>query len=134
MVLVTNRSVCRGWFEAIQTMHKGSTAKLFVPPPLSEDDAVTWGVPPGSAMIFEIELLAVKDTSAKDLENALLPPAPEPPAPPPSGYSDSQIMEVWGWSVARATRVGKFELSDGELASFTKGLAGGIECGRRRST
>ena len=129
LVLVTNRNVCRGWFEAIQKIGKGGLAKLFVPPPFSEDDAVKWGIQPGSAMIFEIELLDVKDTSAEDLENALIPPAPEPPAPGPSGCTDLQIMEIWGWSVARSTRAEKFGLSDGEIAFLSAGLAAGIASG-----
>ena len=73
MVLVPNRSVCRGWFDAVQKINKGGTIKLYVPPPLPEDEALKWGIPPGSMMVFEIELLAIKETSAQDLGNALIP-------------------------------------------------------------
>jgi FKBP-type peptidyl-prolyl cis-trans isomerase len=72
----------------------------------------------------------IKDTSASDLENALLPPAPEPPASPPSGCPEAQIMKTWGWSVARALRPEKSGLSGDELAWFTSGLMTGISGGQ----
>jgi FKBP-type peptidyl-prolyl cis-trans isomerase len=127
LVLVTNRNVCRDWFEAVQKIGKGGVLKLFIPPPLSEDDAFKWGISPGSAMIFEIKLTDVKDTSTQDLENALVPPAPEPLEPPPSGYDNLQIIEAWGWKAARESHASKFELGDYEMAEFTKGLAAGVE-------
>jgi FKBP-type peptidyl-prolyl cis-trans isomerase len=127
MVLVTNRNVCRGWFETIQKMSKGGTARLFVPPPFSEDDAAGWGIQPGSTMIFEIELLDVKNTLPEDLENAQLPPAPEPPEPPPSGYGDLQIIKTWGWNVGRQLDVAKFKLAQSDLNLLAQGLATGIQ-------
>src|SRR5204862_3285980 len=93
LVLVTNRSVCRGWIDSLQKIGPGGALRLYIPPPLSEAEASRWGIEPGSATIFDIELLNVKDTSAEDLENALLPPAPESEPPPPSGASDNAILE-----------------------------------------
>jgi peptidylprolyl isomerase len=127
LVLVPNRSVCRGWFDAVQKLNKSSVIKLYVPPPLLEDEALQWGIPPGSMMVFEIELLDIKETSAQDLENALIPPAPDLEPPPPSGYGESQLFECWGWNVARDARTDKCELSDTEISWLANGLAAGIK-------
>ncbi len=54
LVLVTNREVCRGWTEALQRIGRGGALKLYIPPPPAEAEADHWGIPPGSAMIFEI--------------------------------------------------------------------------------
>jgi len=126
VVLVTNRiSTCL--FEGIQKTKRGGTIKLYVPPPLPEGDDVRLGIPPGSTMVYEIELLDIKDTSPDDLAIALLPPAPEPPAPPPSGFDDSQLIETWGWTVAQETRANRYGLGEDEIASLTMGIAAGIK-------
>jgi FKBP-type peptidyl-prolyl cis-trans isomerase len=127
VVLVTNRSVCRGWVEALQKLNPGGKMKLYVPPPLSEEEAFRWGIEPGSAVIFEIELLEARETSPEDLKDALLPPAPEPPPPPPSGYSERQIIETWGWSVGQQTGAAKFGLAKADLALLAQGLATGVK-------
>jgi FKBP-type peptidyl-prolyl cis-trans isomerase len=126
LVLVTNRSVCRGWIEALQKISPGGALKLYVPPPLLEDEAFSRGIEPGSAMVFEIELLGLTDTSAEDLENALLPPAPEPPAPPPSDCPVRQVIEGWGWILAQESGVARFKLSETEVRPLLRGLAAGI--------
>jgi FKBP-type peptidyl-prolyl cis-trans isomerase len=126
LVLVTNREVCRGWTAALRRIGKGGRIKLYVPPPLPETTAERWGIPPGSAMIFEIELNEIKETSVRDLEDALLPPAPEPEPPPPSGYSEAQLVECWGWVVAQQARLRQYELNEAESAGLVAGLAAGI--------
>jgi FKBP-type peptidyl-prolyl cis-trans isomerase len=126
LILVTNREVCRGWTAALQRISRGGSLKLYVPPPLSETDAVRWGIPPGSTMVFKVELIDIKDTSARDLEDAQLPPAPEPEPPPPSGYSETQLIECWGWITAQSARIREYEFSDAEMAGFVEGLAAGI--------
>jgi FKBP-type peptidyl-prolyl cis-trans isomerase len=52
--------VIPGWTEALQLMKVGSKWKLFVPSHLAYGNHGTTGIPPGSALIFEIELLAIK--------------------------------------------------------------------------
>jgi hypothetical protein len=42
----------------------------------------------------EPEWMDRPDATPADLENALLPPAPEPEPPPPAGYSDKKILET----------------------------------------
>ncbi len=127
LVLVTNRSVCPGWVAALQKLKPGGAMKLYIPPPLSEEEAFSLGIEPGSARVYEIELLAVQDTSPEDLANALVPPAPEPPPPPPSGCSERQIIETWGWNAGQQTGAAKYGLAPAELTWLTRGLAAGVQ-------
>jgi FKBP-type peptidyl-prolyl cis-trans isomerase len=126
-VLVTNRNVCRGWVEALQRLDKGGRMKLYVPPPLSERESMELGIEPGSARVYDIELLDIKDTSREDLALNTVPPAPEPePAPSPK-FNDLQIIEAWGWSVAQQTRATQFRFGESELAALKQGLIAGIK-------
>ncbi|HYX74886.1 MAG TPA: FKBP-type peptidyl-prolyl cis-trans isomerase [Steroidobacteraceae bacterium] len=69
--------VIPGWTEALQLMKPGAKYRLFVPPQLAYDMRPKSGLPPGSLLIFEVELLSVKPGQA-----AATPPA-QPPAPSP---------------------------------------------------
>jgi FKBP-type peptidyl-prolyl cis-trans isomerase FklB len=61
--------VIRGWTEALQMMKVGAKWELYLPPSLAYgDNGMPPNIEPGSALIFEVELLGIK------------PPAP-PPAP-----------------------------------------------------
>ena len=124
-VLVTNRSLCRGWVSALEQLKVGGVAKLYVPPPLPEDEANRWGIEPGAMMIFEIELLGIKNTSAEDLRNALIPSPPDSP-PDKANYSTDQIIEAWGWSTARREHLGQLNLSEDEVSRLAKGLTAAI--------
>jgi FKBP-type peptidyl-prolyl cis-trans isomerase len=125
LVLVTNRMPVRGWFEGLQKIHEGGSVKLYVPPPLPEAEAMKWGVEPGSAMIFEIELLFVRDSTEQEIADALVPPAPEPELPA-SGYSESQLFETWGWSIAQKTRAARFDLNEDQLRALERGIESGV--------
>ena len=125
LVLVTNRSLCRGWMAAVQRLKPGGTMKLYVPPPLNEEQAAQWGVEPGAMMIFDVELLAVKDTAADDLANALIPPPPDV-APDVSGYNSSQIIEAWGWETARKARISLCELDSRSITALAGGFASAV--------
>ena len=56
--------VIPGWTEGIQKMNKGGKIKLYVPPQLAYGDDGRPGIPPGSTLIFDVELLDIKPTPA----------------------------------------------------------------------
>jgi FKBP-type peptidyl-prolyl cis-trans isomerase len=65
--------VIPGWTEGIQKIGKGGKIKLYVPPELGYGDEGRPGIPPGSTLIFDVELLDIKPTPAA--------PAAAAPAP-----------------------------------------------------
>ena len=67
--------VIPGWTEGIQKMTKGGKIKLYVPPQLAYGDDGRPGIPPGSTLIFDVELLEIKSTAAAPA------PAPVPAMP-----------------------------------------------------
>lgn len=56
--------VIPGWTEGIQKMNKGGKIKLYVPPHLAYGDDGRPGIPPGSTLVFEVELLDIKAAPA----------------------------------------------------------------------
>jgi FKBP-type peptidyl-prolyl cis-trans isomerase len=63
--------VIAGWTEGLQKINQGGKIRLYIPPHLGYGDSPQQGIPPGSTLIFDVELLGVKPT----------PPAPAPVAP-----------------------------------------------------
>jgi len=64
--------VIPGWTEVLGLMKPGAKWQLFIPPQLAYDLRSAPPIPPGSALIFEVELVSVK---------AAPPAAPQPAAP-----------------------------------------------------
>ena len=69
--------VIPGWTEALQLMKPGAKYQLFIPPQLAYDLRSRPPIPPGSMLIFEVELL-----SSKAPQPAAANPAPPPATPP----------------------------------------------------
>ena len=57
-------SVIAGWTEGLQKIGKGGKMRLFVPPQLGYGDDGMPGIPPGSVLVFEVELLDILPTAA----------------------------------------------------------------------
>ena len=68
--------VIPGWTEALQLMKPGAKWKLFIPPQLAYDLRSRPPIPPGSLLLFDVELVSVKPAPP--------PPAPAPASPPPA--------------------------------------------------
>lgn len=66
------KEVIPGWTEGIQKVNKGGKIKLYVPPSLAYGDDPRPGIPPGSTLIFDVELLEIN------------PPAEQPAAAAPA--------------------------------------------------
>ena len=113
-------------YEGLQKINKGGYIRLYVSSLPTETEVAMYNIEPGSMMIYEVELLDVKDTPPDVLAITVVPDAPEAPTPPPSGYSEQQIIETWGWSAVRRTSVPLLGFDAAELSPLTKGLMEGI--------
>jgi len=84
--------VIKGWQEALVLMKPGAKWQLFIPPELAYGDAPRPGIPAGSALIFDVELLTAKaGAAAAPMPQSQAAPmphrppaAPSPPATPPT--------------------------------------------------
>lgn len=66
--------VIKGWQEALVLMKPGAQWRLFVPPELAYDTASRPGIPPGSLLVFDLELVRIEPPQT-------LPPNSAPPKP-----------------------------------------------------
>jgi FKBP-type peptidyl-prolyl cis-trans isomerase len=55
--------VIPGWTEGLQKINQGGKIRLYIPPHLAYGDDDKQGIPPGSTLIFDIDLLEVKATA-----------------------------------------------------------------------
>lgn len=63
------RGVIRGWTEALQMMPAGSKWQIFVPAHLAYGkDGVGEKIPPEATLVFEVELLSIKDNENAERE------------------------------------------------------------------
>lgn len=126
IILVTNH-LNTGLFEGFQKLDRGGKMKLYLPPALASDEIEIAGQPHGSALVYEIEMSAIKDTPTNELADALVPPAPETAPPGYSGHFPSNdVIETWGWEIAQRARLWKLTLTDDEMASMARGFEMGV--------
>jgi FKBP-type peptidyl-prolyl cis-trans isomerase FkpA/FKBP-type peptidyl-prolyl cis-trans isomerase FklB len=57
--------VIPGWTEALKMMKVGSKFKLFVPPELGYGASPRPGIPPNSVLVFDVELIGIKNEAKK---------------------------------------------------------------------
>jgi FKBP-type peptidyl-prolyl cis-trans isomerase FklB len=79
----TVTGVIPGWQEALVLMKPGAKWQLFVPPDLAYGSIPKAGIPGGSLLIFEVELLSVKSSTPV----AAVPPPGRPQKPPPKSFN-----------------------------------------------
>lgn len=72
--------VIPGWTEALMLMKPGAKYQLFIPPKLAYDERSPGPIPPGSLLLFDVELLSVKPHTPP-----AAPAAAPHPTPPPAG-------------------------------------------------
>jgi FKBP-type peptidyl-prolyl cis-trans isomerase len=113
-------------YEGLQKINKGGVIRLYVSSPPSEDEVKMFDIPPGSPVIYEVELFDIKETPPDVLAMNTAPDAPVPDDPPPSGYPQAQIVEQWGWNTTWKTPVYKLGFGDAELSQLAQGLMEGI--------
>ncbi len=58
--VIGNKQVIAGWDEGIRLLKKGGKVRLVIPPSLGYGDITAGKIPPGSTLIFDVELLDVK--------------------------------------------------------------------------
>jgi FKBP-type peptidyl-prolyl cis-trans isomerase len=58
--------VFRGWSEGIEKINRGGKIKLYIPPALAYGNEATSGIPPSSILVFEVELLEIKNQPAAE--------------------------------------------------------------------
>jgi len=71
-----SNGVIKGWQEALALMKPGSKYQLWIPPKLAYDVESPPTIPPGSMLIFEVELLSIKPAGTA------MPPAGHPQIQP----------------------------------------------------
>ena len=75
--------VIPGWTEALQLMKPGAKFQLWIPPKLAYDVDSPPTIPPGSLLVFDVELVAIKPPAAAPGPGAPGAGAPHPAIPPP---------------------------------------------------
>lgn len=78
-----NGGVIKGWREALLLMKPGAKWRLFVPPALAYDLNSPPSIPPGSLLIFDVELVKVEPPQVMSVQPPKAPKAAKPAAGKP---------------------------------------------------
>jgi len=70
--------VLKGWREALQLMKPGSQWRVFIPPELAYGDNTPQSIPPGSMLVFDVELVRVEPPPVLGAQPGKKPPASKP--------------------------------------------------------
>src|SRR5260221_3595052 len=68
-------SVLKGWREALQLMKPGAQWRVFIPPELAYGDNTPQSIPPGSMLVFDVELVKVEPPPVLSAQPGKKPPA-----------------------------------------------------------
>lgn len=79
-----NGGVIKGWQEALSLMKQGAEWRVFVPPDLAYGDGGPTQIPPGSLLVFDLELVRVELPDAMPSSGAKLRPPQSSAAPQPA--------------------------------------------------
>jgi FKBP-type peptidyl-prolyl cis-trans isomerase len=70
--------VIPGWTEALQLMKPGAKYQLWIPPKLAYDVDSPPAIPPGSLLVFDVELVSIKPAPATPPVHPQIAPPPKP--------------------------------------------------------
>jgi FKBP-type peptidyl-prolyl cis-trans isomerase len=73
--------VIPGWSEGVGLMKPGAKYQFWIPPQLAYDLHSPPGIPPGSLLVFEVELISAKAPAPAPAPAAAAPKMPAAPAP-----------------------------------------------------
>jgi FKBP-type peptidyl-prolyl cis-trans isomerase len=76
-----SNQVIPGWQEALSLMKPGAKYQLFIPPKLAYDVDSPASIPPGSMLIFDVELLSIKPAGAAAGPGSAQPKPAQPAQP-----------------------------------------------------
>ncbi len=77
-----NGGVIKGWREAMLLMKPGAEWRVFVPPDLAYGDNPPPRIPPGSLLVFDIQLVKIEPPIAMPPKQARPDPASRPATAP----------------------------------------------------